>query len=155
MLHLLTHSKNSKNKRTSLYAKKMSSVMPVGLSHLNCVNVFFFCFLLWVYTLFYFFWFLLGFLFFIGFFIFYWVFYFIFLFFYFFLFLYVLWGYPCTLRLYRYCVQLLFIVIIIIIIFFSFSFSFSFSFCSCVVVLMSCVVVLLLRPAKCISVRYC
>lgn len=37
-LHLhhvaFTHSKNSKNKRTSCMQKKMLSVMPVGLSHL-------------------------------------------------------------------------------------------------------------------------
>jgi len=81
MLHLLTHSKNSKNKRTSLYAKKMSSVMPVGLSHLNCVNVFFFvsCYGFILFFIFFGFYWV---------FIFYWVFYFIFLFFYFFIFFY-------------------------------------------------------------------
>ena len=70
MLHLLTHSKNSKNSERVYMQKKMSSVMPVGLSHLNCVNVFFFvsCYGFILFFIF---------LFFIGFFIFYWVFYFL------------------------------------------------------------------------------
>ena len=43
MLHLLIL-KNSKNKRMSCMQKKMLSVMPVGLSHLIYMQMYFFCF---------------------------------------------------------------------------------------------------------------